>query len=79
VNDAKRVVAESLALPPGYRLQWTGQYEFMAETRDRLRVVLPLTIAIVLLLYLSLRGVCFWLATRRPARAARSSSKVPTS
>ncbi|HEY0682278.1 MAG TPA: efflux RND transporter permease subunit [Steroidobacter sp.] len=57
VDDAKRVVAEQLDLPAGLRLQWTGQYEFMAELEARLRVVIPLTLVLVVaLLYLSMRG-----------------------
>lgn len=57
VNDAKRLVAQRLELPPGFRLQWTGQYEFMAEMQARLRTVIPLTLVlVVILLYLSLRG-----------------------
>jgi copper/silver efflux system protein len=61
VDDAKERVAGNLTLPPGTRLQWTGQYEFMADMQARMRVVLPLTLAlIVVLLYLSLRG---WMQT----------------
>lgn len=57
VDDAKRVVADQLQLPSGLRLQWTGQYEFMAELEARLQVVLPLTLVLVVaLLYLSMRG-----------------------
>jgi copper/silver efflux system protein len=57
VDDAKRVVAEQLNLSPGLRLQWTGQYEFMAELEARLRIVIPLTLVLVIaLLYLSMRG-----------------------
>ncbi len=57
VNDAKTLVASQLTLPPGYRLQWTGQYEFLAEMEARLRFVLPLTLLLVVaLLYLSMRG-----------------------
>jgi Cu(I)/Ag(I) efflux system membrane protein CusA/SilA len=57
VDDAKRVVAEQLQLPPGLRLQWTGQYEFMAELEARLQIVIPLTLVLVVaLLYLSMRG-----------------------
>lgn len=57
VDDAKRVVARQLDLPPGLRLQWTGQYEFMAELEARLRFVIPLTLVLVVaLLYLSMRG-----------------------
>ncbi len=58
VRDAKDLVAAHLVVPPGYRLQWTGQYEFMAEMESRMRTVLPLTLVlIVALLYLAMRGV----------------------
>jgi Cu(I)/Ag(I) efflux system membrane protein CusA/SilA len=57
VKEAKQLVQAQLVLPPGYRLQWTGQYEFMADMEARLRVVLPLTLVLIVgLLYLSLRG-----------------------
>ncbi len=57
VEDAKRLVRDRLALPTGYSLQWTGQYEFMADMEARMRVVLPLTLVLIIaLLYLSLRG-----------------------
>jgi Cu(I)/Ag(I) efflux system membrane protein CusA/SilA len=57
VDGAKAVVASQLALPAGYRLQWTGQYEFLAEMEARLRYVIPLTLVLVVaLLYLSMRG-----------------------
>ena len=57
VDDAKALVAAQLPIPPGYRLQWTGQYEFLAEMEARLQYILPLTFALVVaLLYLSLRG-----------------------
>ncbi|WP_342114546.1 efflux RND transporter permease subunit [Pseudoduganella sp. OTU4001] len=57
VSDAKRIVAENLTLPPGYRLQWTGQYEFMQEMEERLLVMLPITFVLIVgLLYVSLRG-----------------------
>jgi Cu(I)/Ag(I) efflux system membrane protein CusA/SilA len=57
VDDAKALVAAQLPLPPGYRLQWTGQYEFLAEMEERLRYVLPLTLLLTVgLLYMSMRG-----------------------
>lgn len=57
VSDAKQLVSQRFSLPPGYSLQWTGQYEFMADMEDRMRIVLPLTfVLIVALLYMSLRG-----------------------
>jgi len=58
VAEAQRVVADQLRLPTGYTLTWSGQYEFMQRVRQKLQVVLPVTIAIIfLLLYLNFRGV----------------------
>jgi Cu(I)/Ag(I) efflux system membrane protein CusA/SilA len=57
VDDAKALVAAQLKLPAGYRLQWTGQYEFLAQMEARLRYIIPLTLVLVVaLLYLSMRG-----------------------
>jgi Cu(I)/Ag(I) efflux system membrane protein CusA/SilA len=57
VDDAKAVVASQLKLPAGYQLQWTGQYEFLAEMEARLRYIIPLTLVLVVgLLYMSMRG-----------------------
>ena len=57
VDDAKALVASQLTMPPGYRMQWTGQYEFLAEMEARLRYVIPLTLVLVVgLLYLAVRG-----------------------
>ena len=47
VRDAKAAVAKSLELPSGYRLSWTGQYEFLERIQKRLRVVVPLTLGLV--------------------------------
>jgi len=56
VAEAQRVVADSVDLPPGYSLAWSGQYEYMVRAKERLSVVGPLTLAIiVLLLYLNFR------------------------
>ena len=57
VDDAKALVAAQLKLPTGYRLQWTGQYEFLAQMEERLRYIIPLTLVLVIaLLYMSMRG-----------------------
>ena len=50
VNDAKKVVGEKLKLPAGYTLQWSGQYENMLRVRERLKIVLPLTLFLIFLL-----------------------------
>jgi len=57
VADAKLAVAREVSLPPGYALQWSGQFEAMERVRERLKVVLPLTLFLVfLLLYLNTRS-----------------------
>ena len=56
VAEAQQVVAEQLDMPAGYSLVWSGQYEYMVRAKERLSVVGPLTLAIiVLLLYLNFR------------------------
>ena len=58
VKDAQQVVAEQLLLPTGYSLAWSGQYEYMERAKQRLSIVVPITIAIImLLLYLSFRRI----------------------
>ncbi len=63
VKDAKAAVARALAdgalkLPPGSYLKWTGQYEQFEEMAARMKLVVPLTLAIVFaLLYLQFRNV----------------------
>ena len=57
VNDAKALVERELRLPPGYRLQWTGQYEFMETMQARMAWVVPLTLLLVVfLLRRAMRG-----------------------
>jgi Cu(I)/Ag(I) efflux system membrane protein CusA/SilA len=57
VGEAKQQIAANLQLPPGYSLGWSGQYEYLERAVSRLKVVVPLTLAIiVLLLYLNFRN-----------------------
>ena len=56
VADAQQVVADSVQLPVGYSLAWSGQYEYMVRAKERLSIVGPVTLAIIiLLLYLNFR------------------------
>jgi Cu(I)/Ag(I) efflux system membrane protein CusA/SilA len=56
VAEAQKVVEDSIELPAGYSLAWSGQYEYMVRAKERLSIVGPVTLAIiVLLLYLSFR------------------------
>jgi len=58
VVDAQQAVAEQLVLPAGYSITWSGQYEYMQRAKATLSVVIPATLAIiVLLLYLAFRRV----------------------
>jgi Cu(I)/Ag(I) efflux system membrane protein CusA/SilA len=57
VEETKRRVEAALRLPAGYTLLWSGQYENMARVRERLKVVLPLTVFLIaVLLYLNTRS-----------------------
>ncbi len=58
VTRAKRAVAASVKLPPGYAMVWSGQYENMLRVKARLKLVLPLTLVLIFfLLYLNTRSV----------------------
>ena len=58
VAEAKRALANGLELPVGYSVAWSGQYEYMERAAERLRIVVPLTIALIfVLLYLNFRNL----------------------
>jgi Cu(I)/Ag(I) efflux system membrane protein CusA/SilA len=50
VEDAKKLVASTVKVPPGYQLLWSGQYEYMLRVKERLLVVVPFTLVIIFLL-----------------------------
>jgi Cu(I)/Ag(I) efflux system membrane protein CusA/SilA len=57
VERARRAVDAQLASRPGYTLEWSGQYESLLRVRQRLWLVVPLTIALICaLLYLNTRS-----------------------
>jgi Cu(I)/Ag(I) efflux system membrane protein CusA/SilA len=57
VEEARRIVRERVSLPAGYSIAWSGQYEAMERVRERLTIVLPLTLFLVLmLLYFNTRS-----------------------
>ncbi len=57
VEEAKKSVA-SLKIPEGYRLQWSGEYEYLVKTHERLRLVIPLTILIIfVLIYFNTKSI----------------------
>jgi Cu(I)/Ag(I) efflux system membrane protein CusA/SilA len=57
VNEAKKIVRDKLDLKSGYVLQWSGQYENMLRVRERLKIVVPITLALIfVLLYANTRS-----------------------
>ncbi|MDM7995878.1 MAG: CusA/CzcA family heavy metal efflux RND transporter [Acidobacteriota bacterium] len=57
VKEAQEVVRSQVALPPGYAIIWSGQYEAMERVNKRLMLVLPITgFLILMLLYLNTRS-----------------------
>lgn len=56
VADAQAAVAASITLPQGYSLGWSGQFEYLERAKQRLSIVVPLTLALIfLLLFLNFR------------------------
>jgi Cu(I)/Ag(I) efflux system membrane protein CusA/SilA len=54
IKRAKEALAVKLPIPPGYSMVWSGQFEYMERARERLQVLIPVTLAlVVILLYLS--------------------------
>jgi cobalt-zinc-cadmium resistance protein CzcA len=52
VEEAQERIAGNVALPPGYRIEWSGEFEWLREAQKRLAVILPITlILIIVLLY----------------------------
>jgi Cu(I)/Ag(I) efflux system membrane protein CusA/SilA len=58
VAAAKQAVTEKVELPAGYSLNWSGQYEYMERAKERLAIVVPITlVTIILLLFLNFRSM----------------------
>jgi Cu(I)/Ag(I) efflux system membrane protein CusA/SilA len=56
VHDMQQAVARVVALPAGYAIAWSGQFEYLERATARLRVVVPLTLVIIFaLLYFAFR------------------------
>ena len=58
MKDARQAVEQNIKLPAGYSMSWSGQYEYMERAKQRLKLVVPVTLAIIiLLLYLNFRNL----------------------
>jgi Cu(I)/Ag(I) efflux system membrane protein CusA/SilA len=50
VKNAKEVIAKEIVIPPGYSIIWSGQYEYMERSSEKLAMVIPITLLIVIML-----------------------------
>jgi Cu(I)/Ag(I) efflux system membrane protein CusA/SilA len=58
INEAGQLLREKVKLPPGYTISWSGNYEAMQRLKERLKVVIPITLLLILfLLYLNTRSL----------------------
>ncbi|MER8444644.1 CusA/CzcA family heavy metal efflux RND transporter [Mesorhizobium sp. M1066] len=58
VADAQKAVAETVKLPPGYSVAWSGQFEYLERAAARMKIVVPVTLLIIfLLLFLNFRAL----------------------
>jgi Cu(I)/Ag(I) efflux system membrane protein CusA/SilA len=56
VGDINRAITAKVALPPGVSISYTGQYEFLVRAKERMKLVIPVTLMIIFaLLYLTFR------------------------
>lgn len=71
VTEAKKLVGEKLDLPTGYSIQWSGQYENMIRVRERLKIVISITIFLIFIL--------LYMNTKSPVKAGIVMLAVPFS
>ena len=50
VSQAKALIAEKIQIPAGYTLEWSGQYKSIERVREKLKIILPITLLIILFL-----------------------------
>ena len=57
VNDMQAAVAKQVVMPAGYAVSWSGQFEYLERATERLKLVVPVTLAVIfVLLYLLFRS-----------------------
>ncbi|MFH1302092.1 MAG: efflux RND transporter permease subunit, partial [Planctomycetota bacterium] len=54
----KAIAEDRIDMPAGYYTQWSGQYEFMEQVRERLKIIIPITLAIIfVLIYFNMKNI----------------------
>lgn len=57
IDNAKEVIAKNIELPKGYSIEWSGQFEYMERANDKLAIVIPFTLLlVVVLIYLNTKS-----------------------
>ena len=57
VTEAQKLIAQRVALPAGYSIAWSGQFEYLKRATEKLKIVVPFTLVIIfVLLYLTFRN-----------------------
>ena len=58
VEEAKNEIQEQIQLPPGYRLIWAGQFQYMERAKEKLKLMIPFTLLIIfILLYMNFESI----------------------
>jgi len=58
VKEAKKAIQEQIELPPGYRLVWAGQFQYMERAKEKLKIMVPFTLLIIfILLYMNFESI----------------------
>ncbi len=58
VRQAQEAVAQSVEMPAGYSIAWSGQYEYMIRAQERMQLIVPVTLLIIfLIIYINTRAV----------------------
>ena len=71
VAEAKKLAQKQLQIPSGYSIVWSGQYENMMRVRERLKLVIPITIILIFIL--------LYMNTKSPVKAGIVMLAVPFS
>jgi len=58
VRKASQLLSQRIQYPPGYYIEWAGQFKYLQEAKERLKIVIPFTLLIIfVLLYMNTRSV----------------------
>jgi Cu(I)/Ag(I) efflux system membrane protein CusA/SilA len=58
VANAQKIVNEQITLPAGYSMVWSGQYEYMQRAKERMKIVIPVTLVLIfVLLYMNFKNL----------------------